>query len=120
MKRYKVLTALLIALLTVILAACGNSNNDTDTPNGFNPDAYASGKQAVRIIEDYEAGEITINEAFEQFAPLIDYLDTIEPAEDEKETTTQIIGYVNALAYDLTYTIDYEEDLTGLIDLLGV
>ena len=120
MKRYKLLAAVLIALIAVILVACGGSDTGDTIPDGFNPDAYASGKQAVRIIEDYEAGEITINEAFEQFAPLIDYLDTIEAAEDEKETTTQIIGYVNALAYDLTYTVDYEDDLTGLKQLLGV
>ena len=108
-------------LIAVILAACGNSNSTGDTiPDGFNPDAYASGKQAVRIVEEYEAGEITIEECFNEFTPLLDYLDTIEPAEDEKETTTRIIGYVYALACDLTYTIDYEEDLTGLKELLGV
>ena len=113
--------AVLIALIAVILAACGNSDSTDDTiPDGFNPDAYASGKQAVRIVEDYEAGEITIDKAFEEFVPLLDYLDTIEPGEEEKETTIQIIGYVYALAYDLTYTIDYEEDLTGLKELLGV
>lgn len=121
MKRHKLLTALLIALIAVILAACGSDSNSGDAiPDGFNPDAYASGKQAVTIVEDYAAGNISIDEAFTEFKPLIDYVDTIEPAEDQEETTTQIIGYVNALAYDLTYTIDYEEDLTGLKELLGV
>lgn len=120
MKRHKLLIAVLIALIAVILAACGNSDSTDVTPDGFNPDAYASGKQAVRIVEDYAAGNISIEDCFDEFVPLIDYLDTIEAAEDEKETTIQIIGYVNSLAYDLTYTLDYEEDLTGLKELLGV
>lgn len=121
MKRYKLLTALLIALIAVILAACGTDNSTGDAiPDNMNPDIYASGKQAVRLVEDYEAGNITIEECFNSYAPLIDYLDTIEVTDDQKESAIAVIGYVNAIGYDLTMNEDYEEDLTGLKNILGV
>lgn len=115
----KILVLLVVAMC--ILTACNQSDNAANTiPENMNEDIYYSGKQAVRLVEDYEAGVITIEECFKDFAPLMEYVETIELAENEQESAIAIKEYINNLAYDLMLVEDHAEDLEGLKNLLGV
>lgn len=102
-----------IVLLTLIMTACSSA------PSGMNKETYDKGKEAVDIVEKYNTGDITSDEAVEKLEALEYYLEDLD-VEYHEETNNDIVAMtIGDLALDIdAWPENIHSDLADLKELL--
>lgn len=110
---------IIICLLAVSMLLVTGCSGSGALPDGMNQQTYDSAKQALTIIEKYNSGDITADEAEKRIDTIYDTLSSLQLEGDENLNNLTVLNIldsfrmgINGYDYD-SYSL--ESELKGMI-----
>ena len=100
MKKHTILIALILALTTLLFAACGGSS----IPDGMTQETYDIGTTALDIVTEYNAGNMDADEAYDRLVECRNELEALDYSEDDKADAQRlaIVISINTCTVEIT------------------